>query len=451
MEDFTKHFKDRLENEGDYPPSDAAWHRVEQGLADPGGSSFLGGWRKWLALGLALLLGFGLSEAWHAGINQNNSQTAIAVDDDGGSPEKQITKQFIERVVHDTVIQYVYLDRSIEQELSQAQDALVNLQSSYDQSLAELNRFKTNQKDFLELNTAISNALGLDQTVDSVDPSYLTKKMIVQLNAYTQARESDIMEESKREESNDMYIPRLSAIPTFDLNELNLPRLITPSIGSIIDFTALQLDHNKKSLMRSLTPDYARVGINGTPTAKSIFSENDGGRSEVDFGLYTELLFSRHMSLKIGLNLRRSKAKIEDEELAFSYANPMVSDPNASFYELYIDNHYLDIPISLKYRIKDHKVIAPYGSIGMMFTKNRKQEYLFEFESQQDETYVTSEVEGGPLSLASLRMALGVDYALSRHLYGFTELAYRYNFRISESESDRVNGIGLNIGVAYEF
>lgn len=446
MEDFTRQFKDRLQAEGDYTPNDRVWQKVEAGLKEKSRHKLIPYWPLWMALLLGLLLGIGTSHLW-VKLNQPTIISSSA-SQDVLSPieDTAVMNKIVNTMIHDTIIQYVYIDREIVQKYNESQALISSLRSQIATLAASSSIDASIQEDYLSLHQAGSSASHIGFRPRSEEG----QGMLSLPNTAGSALVSSIM--GGGESIPDGLSTRdLKQLPFggFGLLSAGRPRISIPYI--YMDFHPTDTDDDGKTLISSLTPDYFRMGISGVPLGSAKFSENSGGTSEVSGGIFAEFLFSRHISLRTGLDYRSSKAKFDDEELAFSYATPTGVDPNSSFDELYIRNSYIEIPVSLKYRIWDHKLVSPYSSVGLLMSKNVTQEYIFEFLSGDEEIYYTEEVDGGKFVLGSMLLAIGSDFTLTNRLYAFSELSYRYNFKIDAAERDRVNGVGLRLGIAYEF
>ena len=208
----------------------------------------------------------------------------------------------------------------------------------------------------------------------------------------------------------------------------------------------IQLGRRRK-IWDALLPEQHRIAlIGGALNAITNELEHPG---EWLLSLQYEMLFSPRLSLLTGLRYRNFSAKNEHDLKDLSYPLPPDMMAGDQLHEIYLNNQYISVPILVKYSIPLWRHFHPYLHSGLLFTKTISQNYKFEINRRGMDLNLNSKIGEGPLILSSCLVGAGVEYWLSQRVSTSLDLEGRYQFKLSNIEVQKNNGLGVRLGIHY--
>lgn len=210
-------------------------------------------------------------------------------------------------------------------------------------------------------------------------------------------------------------------------------------------FENLEKNIKPESFLEKMVPDYVNIGVSAE-TPSLAFTKNLSPGLESGLGLNMELMFSPRLSMVTGIRTRSTQNKTTDEITASTYPQPMTGSED-SFNNLNVKSSFLDIPFTFKYNMFKNAGNKLYLTGGVMLSKHKKTEYVYEYERNTSEVYYEEKIDGTGWSLGSSLLGVGYEIEAWGNTSAFVESNLRYQFN---SDSDAIHGIGFRFGMYYK-
>ncbi len=381
----------------------------------------------WLPIALGLCLYFGYS----LGSKNDNADLSNSFQD--------IDTVYVKQNVYliDTIFQNRYITKYLEHKISQEENQILENQQSALVNAALKNEIEYLKEKLNQYSYAIQNGPYKN------DPYFST---LILHDSGTNQLGSDAAN-INNENIGLGQLNRSNEIVNFDL--LNNLQLYVSSENLIRkwNLSPTVLVKKKKSFLSKLTPDYYNLGLSvKAPTFAFVKNFNTG--FEFGSNLNLEMLFSPRFSIESGIGLTNSTISIWDYETAKLYAVADYTEGD-EFKKLSLSLSSLIIPISGKYKLYSDRNWKPYFRFGAQFNSILSEEFQYEFSRGLDEVYVEIHGKRSSLQLNSLIGGFGFERKLFHRINGYVEPFGRYAFNFNNN-SNRLHGLGLNLGLYYE-
>lgn len=421
MEKFYKKIKDKMSKTPDVPTDWGMWDDVEASLDRKKHNRFFPIW-----LGLPFLI---FLSGFIGYLMAPKSDISIADDLEIQRDTIYITKA-ISSV--DTVIKTEYITKWKYQPESQHQQLQSKIISLYqvNQSLQNsINSLDSKLNDY---------RLAFSEIKDKNNPKYAHLDFSYTESNNIISNDSEAFRNQRYQMENIAFSPILT------------PKMIdyrSPKLILINDLWFQNLIKNKKSesLFEQIVPDYINIGLSAELPGLT-FTKNLSPGLEAGLGLNIEFLFSPRFSVVTGIRNRLGQNGTSDELVASNYPQPVIN-LEESFKNLKVKTTFIDIPLSLKYRILNIGQNDLYLSGGLLVSKDVEREYVYEYIRNASEIYYEVKREGGNWSIGSSIFSVGYEFDAWSNTSAFFESYIRHNFN---SDEDAIHGIGFRFGMYYK-
>lgn len=441
MHSFDKKISKKLSDAPSALPDQEVWRHVEQRLVS---SNRFGRYWKKVAT-TALLISLLAIGSFLVGRYSAPNAAIQEVDHLEKLPIKQTNKTVVlERqqiIVRDTVVQYVYLDRSNENKMP-TKHAYLALAGPLGRST---HLTKSPFQENLTLNSLATHAAPWmpSYSLDVFPPSAFRSGLGIPKLAHRTPRNTLSDKTQTEHESVDLISTHfISNIQS--LSRTGAPHITFASIHTLDIQNIIRIEKRDR-IFQKLWPDRVSVGLE-TGAFHPVIEETSDAQ-EFMFGVHTSLHFSTNFSLITGLRNRTLSINHEDDIDEITFPLPADLRAGDQIHEVYVNNQYVDIPFVLKYAFPNERKIYPYAKAGMLLSSAQKQKYTYEIIRNNDEIKTSTDAPSTPWIFSSFIAGLGADYHVSSRFSLGLDLEGRYNYRITSGASTRYHALGLRFNL----
>ena len=449
MNQFDEKIRKKLARGPDRIPDPSLWAKIVLGMTGP--SSYKNnGWMQ-SASGLALLLVIGLASFWFGRNSVVNN-----------SPESEellmvsTAKQFQTEIAPDTVVIRDTVYKYIQTASTQKSKSLII--STFSPVISDLGReIRSWRHRFLPASQVNLESLPKNQQQPSF--SALDENAIITRRGFYAANKTNgLLSSADADQMQPIADNGKNAVtlPLALLQKLESDRLESKQRAlSLHPYRALHREeiisvNRRRRIIDLLIPDRHRLGI--VLGALNPIDREKEHVNEVVVGIQYEMRFSRTFSLMTGIRHRSYQGKSENDLDGTEYPLPTNILFSDRLEEVYVKKKFLSVPLTVKYSIPIRKRYWPYIETGILFTRVQSQDFTFEVKrSGDDEIKLKSETGAGPWLRSSYLIGVGLEYSPTYRLTTTLGIEGRYHNRLSDSEFEKTHGLGLRLGMFYNF
>ena len=166
------------------------------------------------------------------------------------------------------------------------------------------------------------------------------------------------------------------------------------------------------------------------------------------YGLNAEVEFAQSFRLQLGLELLNVAFTIKDEAAFPNFPVIQPDNPGDFLEERKASLSYWQIPISFKYLFRKGKQWQPTLSVGTVAQRPFRQEFTYEFLTNNSEYKRAVTLKNGDFSLRNFRSAIGLEYHFP-HFTAATEVFYQHDFEQQSGEYLKLRYLGWRLGLRY--